>query len=502
MRQIRQVLRLSSLGKSQREIARSLLISRQTVADYLKRSKAAGLSWSEAESMEEDELVVKLFPVENSNDRNKYPDPDWTKISEELDKKGATLMTLHCEYLIDNPTGMSYSTFCDRFKKFKRFQKIYMRQSYLPGDVVFVDYSGKTLPITNKETGEEQEAQVFVAVLGYSSVVYVEVHWTQSLANWIAATIRMLRFFGGAPRTIVCDNLKAAVTKADRNNPIINYTYFEMAEHYGIDITPARPYKPKDKAKAENGVLHVQRQILFVLRNEKLQSLGEANEKIKELTEKINNKPFSKMDGSRWQRFRDVERDALLSLPAEDYQFAEYRKVRVGRDYHVEFEKNSYSVPYKLANQVVELRVTVNTIEILNKGKRVASHARSYSPCVKTESSHMPSNHLAIKDFNSAKELSDFLKQGIHIHNFVKKSISKLRNKQREYRLCNAIKSLGNEYGHETLNNACECANKLSITTISRLTHILRHELYNKPDSHEGENNINHTNIRGSDYYR
>jgi transposase len=506
MRIIRQVLRLANTDKSQREIAKNLNISRQTVSSYINRAKVAGLSWPLPDFLDDGELEIRLFPMTQLRNNKKFPDPDWESIHKELQIKGATKKVLYYEYLSNNTNGMSYSLFCERYLAFRKTKKIYMRQSYPAGGYVFVDYAGKTLPIINKDTGEEKKAQVFVAVLGYSNLIYVEVHWSQELPNWIAATIRMLRFFGGSPKVIVCDNLKSAVTKASKNNPIVNYTYLEMAEHYGIDIIPARPYKPKDKAKAENGVLHIQRQILFVLRNNTFYNLGEANEKIKELVDKINKKPFSKLEGSRWQRFIDVEKDVLLPLPISDYQFAEYYKVRVGLDYHISFDKSSYSAPYYLAQQIVELRVTTTVVEILNKGKRIASHIRSYYAKVITDSTHMPPNHKAIKDFNIESELQIFSEKGYYIHEFTKNALCKLKNKRFGYRICNSIKALINEYNADDLNEACQYAIKLSITNINTLTHVLKHDLHKQSalerKNSSAEYDIDHSNIRGSEYYK
>ena len=506
MRIVRQVLRLfNTTDNSQREIAEMLSISRQTVANYINRAKMAGLSWPLPESMDDGELEIRLFPTRQSIKKTKHPEPDWDFIQAELQKKGATIQVLHAEYIENNPSGMGYSSFCAKYAKYEKSKKVWMKQSYPIGEYVFVDYSGKKLKIIDKETGNEKEAEVFVAVLGYSKLIYVEVHWNQSLPNWIAATIRMLKFFGGSPKIIVCDNLKAAVTKANKNNPIVNVTYLEMADHYGIEIIPARPYKPKDKSHAENGVLHIQRRILFILRNAKFYELGEANNKIQELVEAINKKPFAKMEGSRWQKFIDFEKDILLPLPINDYQFAEYRKAKVGMDYHILFDKSNYSVPYTLAGSIVELRVTAQTIEILYKGKRVASHIRSYSEITITVPSHMSPNHKALKEFNIKIELAKFDEKGVYIQEFIKAALLKIRNNKLSYRVIGAINALVKEYGTDELNNACEYALKSSITTITGLMDILKYNLHNQsaqPNLKDGKDfEASHANIRGANYY-
>ena len=267
-----------------------------------------------------------------------------------------------------------------------------MRQTYPAGERAFVDYAGPTISIANIQTGEVRTAQIFVAVLGASNYIYARANWSQSLPNWIDAHIKFFEHIGAVPKVIVCDNLKSAVTKASRTEPIINSTYQNMAEHYDTAILPARAYKPKDKAKAENGVLIVERWIMFVLRKRLFTSLGELNVAISELLEEINRRPFQKQDGNRKQLLETVDRPAMKSLPENPYEYVEFHRLQVGLDYHVQLDDCRYSVPHTLARKVVEAQLTVRTVEILYQGRRVASHVRQDKGII-TDAAHMPSEH-------------------------------------------------------------------------------------------------------------
>ncbi len=243
---------------------------------------------------------------------------------------------------------------------------------------MFVDYAGAGIPIHNRATGEIHQAAIFVAALGVSSYTFAEATWSQELPCWIGSHIRALEYFGGLPMLVVPDNLKTGVTKACRYEPDLNPTYSEMAAHYGVAVLPARPRKPRDKAKAENAVQVVQRWIVAALRKHTFFSLGEVNQAIGELLVRLNQKPFRKREGTRASLFAALDQPALRPLPAERYEIGQWRKLKVELDYHVPAEGHFYSVPYQLAGQQVDIRVTAATVEIFHRGLRVASHARSF----------------------------------------------------------------------------------------------------------------------------
>ncbi len=253
------------------------------------------------------------------------------------------------------------------------------------------------MPIVDRKTGEIREAELFLGVLGASSFTFAEVTWSQTLPDWIGSHVRMFAFFGGVPRLVVPDNLKSGVSRASFYDPEINRSYGMMASHYGVGVLPARPRRPKDKAKVENGVRFAQSCILGRLRKQTFFSLAEANAAIAEVLERINNHVMRRLGVSRRHLFETVERAALASLPSEEYEFAQWRLARVSTDYHVEFQSFFYSVPHGLIRQQVDVRATARMIEIFHRGKRVAVHQRRYGgPRYGTDPAHMlsmPSSH-------------------------------------------------------------------------------------------------------------
>jgi transposase len=273
------------------------------------------------------------------------PEPDWATLACELKRPGVNLMVLWEEYREARSEGYGYSRFCDLFREFERRLSPVMRQDHAAGDKVFVDYSGKKIDIVDRATGIVCEAEIFVAVLGASSFTYAEATWTQTLPDWIGAHVRMFRFFGGVPRLIVPDNLKSGVNKASFYDPEINRSYGMMAAHYGVGILPARPRRPRDKAKVESGVRFAQTYILGRLRRQTFFSLAEANQAIAGAVERINAHIMRRLGVSRRHLFETLERPALAALPDTDHEFAEWRFARVSLDYHVELDGFFYSVP-------------------------------------------------------------------------------------------------------------------------------------------------------------
>lgn len=323
MRKIREVLRLKfEHGLSERKIASSCRISRRTVAEYIRRAKAAGVSWETAKDIDDVALERMLYPKVSGTNRDR-PMPDWCYIHKELKRKGMTLSLLWQEYKERNPEGYQYSWFCKEYSKWVSKVDVVMRQNHRAGEKLFVDYAGQTVPIVNRSTGEIRDAQIFVAVMGASNYTYVEATWSQSLPDWIGSHVRAFSFFGGVPEVIVPDNLRSGVKEACFYDPDINPTYQEMATYYGSIVLPARVRKPRDKAKVETGVKLVEQWILARVRNYTFFSLDELNSKLQKLLEDLNSRPFQKMPGSRKSVFESLDAPALKPLPKRAYEFAE-----------------------------------------------------------------------------------------------------------------------------------------------------------------------------------
>ncbi|CDM61716.1 integrase catalytic subunit (plasmid) [Rhizobium favelukesii] len=318
MRQLRQMLRLAGSGTSSREIAVALGIARSTVQDNLQRAAAIGLSWPLPGELTDDALENKLFARNGiKQGTRRRVEPNWADLAVELKKPGVTLLILWEEYRGSHPEGYGYSRFCELFRSFEQRLSPTMRQEHAAGDKVFVDYSGKKIPIVDRKTGEIREAEIFVAVLGASNFTFAEATWTQTLTDWIGSHVRMFRFFDGVPRLIVPDNLKSGVNHASFYDPEINRSYGRMASHYGVGVLPARPKKPRDKSKVENGVRFAHTCILGRLRKLTFFSLAEANAAIGQALDRINDHLMRRLGVTRRHVFESVERAALASLPVK-----------------------------------------------------------------------------------------------------------------------------------------------------------------------------------------
>ncbi len=509
MRKVREVLRLSWERKlSARQVARSAGLGRSTVSDYLRRAKVAGLSWPLPEGLDNASLEQQLFPPPCRADSVSRPTPDWATIHQELKHKGVTLGLLWEEYKATCPEdGFQYSWFCRSYRDWAGLLDLSMRQHHRAGEKLFVDYAGQTAGIVNPATGEVLDAQIFVAVLGASSYTYAEATWTQSLPDWISSHIRALEFFGGATEILVPDNLKSAVIKPHLYEPELNPTYQEMASHYGTAVIPARVRRAKDKAKAEAGVQLVERWILACLRKQTFFSLPELNKAIAKLLERLNSKPFQKMPGSRRSLFESLDRPALRQLPATPYELAEWKKVAVYLDYHVEFDHHYYSVPYQLykRKRKVEVRATATVIEVFYKGKRVASHRRSFQRGRHTTlREHMPPSHRLYADWTPERFVRWAGKIGPQTKAFIEHVLTSRAHPQQGFRSCLGILKLAKTYSDERLEAACGRATQIGASSYKSVASILKRGLDSQPLGEPSTNSRPqlHSNIRGAAYYR
>jgi transposase len=486
-----------------RQIARSLSLAHSTVSDLIERAKAAGLTWPLPAGLSEVDLERKLYPG-NANKAHPRSMPDLEWIHRELHRKGVTLQLLWLEYKQNQPDGYQYSQFCQLYRKWCRKLDVVMRQSHRAGEKLFVDYAGQTVPVVDPATGEVRPAQIFVAVLGASSYAYAEATWSQDLSSWIAAHTRAFAFFGGVTEVIVPDNLKAGVTHPSRYEPDLNPTYQEMAAHYGTVVIPARPEKPRDKAKVEVGVQVVERWILAVLRNRTFFSLDELNQAIGEALERLNNRPFKKLAGSRRSLFEQVDKPALKPLPPTPYEFAQWKKARVNIDYHVAVDGNYYSVPYQLVREEVDVRFTASTVEVLYKGERVASHRRSYR-CGQyvTVTEHMPRAHQKHLEWSPSRLVNWAQTIGPQTAGLVQAILAARPHPEHGYRSCLGIIHLSRLYSADRLEAAAARALACRAFSYRSLKSILEAGLDKVPVA-QGEAPApvpEHANLRGAAYF-
>jgi len=502
MRKIRELLRLRwEQHLPQRAIGQSLRLSQGSVSEYLNRARRAGLTWPLPDTVDDARLEALLFPPPPDVPQDQRAVPDWAVVHRELRRPNVTLALLWDEYRSAATDGFGYSWFCDLYREWAGRLKPTLRQVHTAGERVFVDFAGHTMEVIDGATREIRPAEVFVAVLGASSYTFAEATWTQSLPDWIAAHVNMLAFIGGVPRQIVSDNLKAGITKACFYEPTVNRTYADMASHYGTAVIPARPYKPRDKAKVEVAVQVVQRWILARLRNRRFFSLAELNQAIRELVEQLNDRPMRGWGTTRRALYEQLDRPELRQLPPTPYEYANWKRCRVNLDYHVEIEKHFYSVPYRLLREEVEARITAKTVEIFHRGKLVATHLRSlrqHRPTTLAE--HMPSSHRRYRDWTHERILREAAVIGDDTAALVAIILRSRPHPEQGFRSCIGILGLAKRYDAERLDAASARALALGTRSYSSVAAILKNAREGTVAEPE-QPSLLHENIRGSGYY-
>jgi transposase len=384
---------------------------------------------------------------------------------------------------------------------------VVLRQEHRAGEKLLLDFAGQTLPITDPGTGLVSPAELFVAVLGASNLTYAEAVPSQELPHWIAANVHAFEFAEGVPEILVPDNLRSGVTKAHRYEPLLNATYQEMAAHYGCVIIPARSRKPRDKAKVEAGVLLAERWILASLRNRTFFSIAEANLAIRERLQWLNDRPFQKLEGSRRSLFELLERPALRPLPARPYEYATWKTATVNIDYHVEVDRHYYSVPYQLTRQRCDVRLTASTVEMLFRGRRVASHRRSFRRGGHTTlAEHMPESHRRHLEWTPSRIVRWAQNSGPNTVALVDEIMRSRPHPEQGYRSCLGILRLGKRYGGDRLEAACARAVALRAFSYRSVESILRSGLDRQPllpiAAATPTTPRQHDHVRGADYYQ
>lgn len=511
MRIIKDVLRLKfEAGLSQRQISRSLNIGLGTVSLHLNRAKAAGLRWPLPEGMDDASLERALFAEQLAPARAGYVEPNYASMHEELKRKGVTKQLLWEEYKqIHGENGYQYSQYCQRYRDWVLTLKRSMRQTHKAGEKLFIDYCGPTIPIVNPDTGEVCQAQIFVATWGASNYTYAEATRTQRKADWIQSHVNAFEYFGGTPDVLVPDNLKSAVSKACRYEPVINDSYQHLARHYKTAIIPARPYKPKDKAKAENAVLVVERWIMARLRHITFFTLAELNQQIRFLLDDLNQRPFKKLPGSRQSQFELLDKPAMRALPTERYQLTEFKWARVNIDYHLEYDKHFYSVPHHLVKHQVDVQATRDTIAVFFKGKCVARHVRSQRQgAYTTDPAHMPQAHRKHDQWSPGRLLNWAKDLGPHVLEMTKAMLARKAHPEQAYRACLGLLNLSRRYDIQRLDKACERALAIGSPYVRSVKSILQQgidqlplPLNEQPTPNEEPACDDHDNIRGPHYY-
>jgi len=508
MRQIKEILRLKHQHQlSVREIARSCGLPPSTVNDYLLRAQAAGLSWPLPEGLDDPQIQERLLhPPQTQPEAAPAPElprplPDWPVVHQELGRRSVTLRLLWQEYRERFPNGYGYTQFCEYYHRWAETLDPVMRHHHPPGEKMFVDWAGQTVPIA-EAGGVLSQASVFIAVLGATNKTFAKAFANQKLPAWITAHCEAYTFFGGVARVTVPDNPKTGVISACRYEPLLHRTYLEMGEHYGTVIIPARPRRPRDKAKAEGHVLIAERQILAALRDQTFFSVGGLNEAMAPLLTKLNAQPFQKLEGSRDSWFEAYEKAKLLPLPATPFEWATWSQARVNIDYHVVVDKHYYSVPYQLIHQTLDVRLTEATVELFQKGKRVAAHARNAQPGLFTTlDEHRPKAHQKHLEWSPGRIIQWAEKTGPFCAQLVRQILESKPHPEQGYRACLGIIRLG-KAGQDRLEAACRRALHFGTCSYRSVDSILKHRLDQQPLEQELPlSSPDHANVRGRAYY-
>ena len=500
MRKIRDVLRLRlAAGLSVRQISASTKVSVGFIQKLLSQAEAQGLSWPLPE-LNDSELARLFYPKADTRVSDRFAVPDWATMHQELKRKGMTKQLLWEEYTQQYPNRCySYSQFCDLYRAWSKQQKRSMRQLHRAGEKCFVDYCGPTVPILCQSTGEVRQAQVFVAVLGASNYTYAEATYSQSLPDWLQSHVRAFEYFGGTPELVIPDNLKSGVSKACRYDPDLNPSYQQLAEHYQIAVVPARPYKPKDKAKAEVGVQIVERWILARLRHHSFFSLAEVNQCIRALLEELNAKPFKQLPGNRRQAFEALDQPALKPLPQHPYRYVAIKPVKVNIDYHVQYQQHHYSVPHQYVGETLEMHAGDTLVQVYFRQQLVASHPRKRHAGTTTEAAHMPQRHRKQQQWTPGRLKQWARDIGPDVLSWVSDRLAEKEHPEQAYRLCLGLLNLSRYYPRERLNASCRIANREGLIRLKQIKSILHSNRDRLPEqlSLAADLPQDHANIRG-----
>ena len=510
MTSYREILRLRSLRFSERNIARSAGVSRNTVKKVLTKADELNITWPLDFSMTDNALEEILFPKEKTATNKRMPDFDY--IRKELMRNGVNKKLLWYEYMEEcrqsGEEGLQYSQFCWHIQQDEQKRRATMHIPRKPGEQIEVDWAGDPAHIIDPDTGEITEAWIFVGVLSFSQYAFVKAFINERTANWIKAHTDMFAFFSGVTPMLVPDNCTTAVNHKESTwyTPSLNKTYYEMAEHYNVAILPARVRKPKDKPNAEGSVGGVSTWITAALRNDQFFSLEELNTAIREKLDAYNARKFQKKDCSRLSIFLGEEKPLLAPLPATSFEIAEWKLATVQFNYHISVDKMFYSVPYQYIKNKVDVRVTGTTIEVFYQHERIASHHRLYGRPgqYSTTVAHMPQDHQKYLEWNGERFRKWAVSIGINTSKAVHAILTSGRVEQQSYRSCMGLLKLADKYSPAQLEKACEKAlsytEKPSYKSIKNLLAVMK-DLPESDDEKENTADAPRGITRGARYY-
>lgn len=507
MRKAKHIFKLYGEGASKRRISVQLGLSRNTVTKYIAFFKRYGLTQYEVSAMTLEE-IHKLFTTDQKpkSEQLKILERYFPYFDKELRKTGVTKQLLWEEYYGRHPDGFRLSQFRYWYREWTKEVSPVMHFTHKAGDKLFIDFTGKKLSIVDKHTGELQELEVFICVLGSSQYTYVEACESQKLEDFMRCTENALWFYGGVPRALVTDNLKSAVTKSSRYEPQVNEAFADFAEHYETAVLPTRAYRPRDKAIVENAVRIIYTRVFAPLRNSIFHSRADINRAISELLKTHNDRPFRGREYSRRSLFGEVERQELGPLPSKRYEIRSYAKGTVHKNSHIYLgrDKHYYSVPYRHIGKQVKIIYTDNFVEIYHRHERLAAHTRQRQKYAYTTTpEHMPSHHRFVSEWSSEKFIAWAEHIGSSCKGYIIGILEKKQHPEQSYKSCLGILHLAKKVGNRRLDNACRRASEYGAYNYNMVERILKKGWDSlEEDPHDSTEVPDHDNIRGGNYYK
>ena len=414
-----------------------------------------------------------------------------------------TLQVVWEDYKKENPGGYGRSQFCHLFREWEGKAEVRMAQNHVPGERLWIDWSGQTAPLTDPETGEMSRVQVFVSAFGVSQKLFVRAFLSQELRWWLEAHVAAFKFYGVLPVFAVPDNTKTGITSPNRYEPEFNLEYAEFARHYQLAVIPARVGKPRDKGKVENGVQRVEQRVLARLEGRTFLSLDELNDEIAALVAELNSIVMRGPEASRNQLFEEIDKPAARPLPKTHYEFASWKKAKVAPNHHVSFEGHHYSVHYSLVGRNVDIRVSAFTVQIFEGTKIVATHARDFRRFgYSTVKEHRPKSHQEFEDWSPTRLVRWGSKCGASVGRLVQAMLEAKLYPQHGYNSAFGLIGLGKKYGLKRLNAACARALAAGALQYKSVKNILEKGLDQAELGLEERTMPAHHNLRGPDYYK
>ncbi len=504
--ELRQLLLLKQKGESNRSCSRRLNIHRNTINYYVQLFDASEASYKDLLALDDSKLT-ELFPSRGNLNTSRYSvlASYFTYFEKELKKPGCTCEVLWREYLLKHPDGYKYTQFNEHFSRWRKTLKGSGKLTHKAADKVFVDYTGKSLYITDKQTGEVQAVEVFVAVLPASQYTYVEASMSQKKEDFIASMNRCLYYFSGTPKSIVTDNLKSAVHKASKYEAILNKSLKSLALHYMTTINPTRGFAPQDKALVEGAVKLIYQRIFYPLNKTTFFSLEALNRAIWDKLAEFNSHLMKQLETSRLKQFLDIEKPYLAPLPPRPYELKEFKKSKVQKMgfIYLHEDKNYYSVPFRYIGHVVEVQYNSQEVEIYVNSQRIALHKRNYRKgAYNKKDEHLSSSHKFYQDWSPDFFKNWARKSGPHVEAYVSKLLEKASYPEVVYKQCLGVINLKTAHTDQRLDNAC----RLALDHPRHGYHIIKNILVNKMDLVEQAvierpHITQHQNIRGAGFY-